>query len=139
MAGAVPASVIEIRASNISLVAAFGHGSTGDDILVPLIDWQTFGNKPPNADETGPNDFGQELSSHLITLENLAFLLQDMGSDMREAIRILALQARGGAKPQEGRMRYTLRMLRRASEHISAAAEHLEQDVLSRENGSSMG
>ena len=124
VSGGLFADLVAIRASNVNLVATFGNAQDGRDVLVPLVNWQLFGGKVAAVDETA-NASAPELSSHLLALDNLAFLLQDVGYDMREAVRLL-VQSKGGVPLQEGRMRYTARMLRLASKHISAAAEQLQ-------------
>jgi hypothetical protein len=64
-----------------------------------------------------------------MSFDNLAFLLQDIGYDMRQAARLLVAQSQGEIAPSHERLRYTMRMLRAASKHIGAAAEHLETIV----------
>ena len=128
--GGPVASLVEVRASNVSLVATFGRTQDGRDVLIPLIQWQMFGGTMAALENAAPNDPGPQLSSHLVSLDNLAFLLQDVGYDMRDAVR-LVLRSTGEIAMVEGRMRYTARMLRLASKHMSAAAEQLDEQLQS--------
>lgn len=130
LSGPLPDNLNQIRASKVSLMTVFGEDEAGRDIIVPLVNWQLFGQSYDSEVKIGENQYGPELSSQALMLDNLAFLLQDISFDTREAVRVLAAQSKGGLSPLEGRMRYTARMLRRASVHISAAAEQIETDLL---------
>jgi hypothetical protein len=135
LAGAFAERLDQIRTSTATLVVATGRGGDGRDVLVPLMDWQVFGtklvelDKPGEADAEAPDESGLRMHSSLLLFENLAFLMQDLGYDMREAVRILALQAKGGIAPPESRMRYTAGMLRLACEYMTVAADQIEAEL----------
>ncbi|GGF18079.1 hypothetical protein GCM10011611_24900 [Aliidongia dinghuensis] len=128
--GGIATSLTQIRSSSVNLVITFGQRDDGDDVLVPLVEWQLFGQKSSGEGESDRNDPPPELSSHLLTLDNLAFLLQDIGFDTRNAARLLSAQSNSQAGLMKGRLDYTLRMLRLASEYISDAAEKMEEVLL---------
>jgi hypothetical protein len=130
VSGGLAARVTQIRASSVNLITTFGKDKNSRDVLVPLVDWQLFGEKASAAEESAHNESVHELSSSLLALDNLAFLLQDIGFDMYEAVRLLAVSSKGSVGPPESRMRYAARMLRLASKHISAAAEKIDQELL---------
>jgi hypothetical protein len=128
--GGLPARVTQVRYSTLNLITIFGKGTDSRDVLVPLVDWRMSGAKADDGKELAPSDTGVELSSHLLTLDNLAFLLQDIGFDVREAVRLLAIQARGDATALMSRMQYTATMLQRASQHFSVAADTIIVEIL---------
>ncbi len=131
VSGGLHASLTEIRSSNANLIATFGKGEGGRDILVPLVDWRLYGQKispNPSTNEDTPELFG-----NLLTFDNLAFLLQDIGCDMLAATKILTKQSNCYIMPLEGQMRYTADMLRRASGYLSAAAEEIDNELVGRD------
>ncbi|MBD8736208.1 hypothetical protein [Sphingomonas sp. CFBP 13706] len=115
-----------IRASSVRLVLTFGELSDGRDVLVPLVDWQTYGHLMSAGVEPKAEDKGPLLSSTMLSLDNLAFLLQDLSYDTRDAVRLLATQSKAGVSPVDERTRYAARMLRLASKHLSSAADQME-------------
>lgn len=140
LAGAIAEGLEEIRSSAATLIVAAGQENQEREVLVPLMDWQVFGGKlveigkakggkPDDAEAEPSEEPGPRLHSCLLTLENLAFLMQELGYDVREAVRILALQAKGGIAPPESRMRYTADMLRLACEYMTATADQIEAEL----------
>lgn len=134
--GGFAQSITQIRASALRLITTYGIGDHDRDVLVPLIDLQLYGTKAPSEEDVGPDDPGQSLVSYVVSFDNAAFLLQDMAFDLRDAIRLLTQQPKGGITPQAQRMRYAVRMLRQATAHLAAAAEGLEAHFLADEGHS---
>jgi hypothetical protein len=127
-----------IRASSVRLVLTFGELSDGRDVLVPLVDWQTYGHLMSAGVQPDAEDEGPLLNSTMLSLDNLAFLLQDLSYDTRDAVRLLATQSKAGVSPVDERTRYAARMLRLASKHLSSAAELME-DLLEETEGHAEG
>lgn len=127
-----------IRASSVRLVLTFGELSDGRDVLVPLVDWQTYGHLMSAGVQPDAEDEGPLLNSTMLSLDNLAFLLQDLSYDTRDAVRLLATQSKAGVPPVDERTRYAARMLRLASKHLSSAAELME-DLLEEPEGQAEG
>lgn len=116
-----------IRASNVRLVLTFGELADGRDVLVPLVDWQIYGRPLSAGSEVGPDDKDPLLSSTMLSLDNLAYLLQDLSYDTRAAVRLLHAQSKAGIPLVEERTRYMERMLRLASANLASAAEDMSE------------
>lgn len=129
LSGRIAASVTEFRMSSLNLVTTFGKLEDGSAVLVPLLDWQLFGQSALSGSEIGLDETGPEISSHLLSLDNLAFLLQDIAFDLREALSLLGTQASSAVTPVESRMRYTSKMLRLAAGSLTAAAEQIDGNL----------
>lgn len=123
----------QIRASDISLLVTYGERGDGSDVFVPLADWQFFGAHLANIDDDELEGKGHELFSALLSLDNVAYLLNDMSFDVKEIVRLVSQQARSGIAPLEDRMHYTAKMLKRASAHLLSAVEQIEADISERE------
>lgn len=125
--GSVARRMSEIRASNMSLVLTFGLSSSETQVLVPLIDWQLFGMLEGNGFGPDLPTVGEEVFSSVLTLENVAFLAQDFGDDLRTAVKLLSQQSIGSVKPSVDRLSYAASLLREAGTHFSEAADLLEK------------
>lgn len=125
--GDLHSGLTQIRASSVRLVLTFGEFADGRDVLVPLVDWQTYGHKVGDEIEPAPDDKGPQLSSRLLTFDNLAFLLQDLSYDTMDVTRLLVAQSRNGVEPVADRTRYASRMLRLAVKHLTRAAERMDE------------
>lgn len=130
MAGGFVRGITQISASNIALTVAFGTTESDGDVLVPIVHWQLYGRRGPHSGDPPEDQFGDELFSSIFPFENLAFLLQDMSFDIREAVRLLVAQSQGGIVPMEDRMRYAAKMLSLAQENLSAATEQIAAELL---------
>lgn len=125
--GDLHGGLTQIRASSIRLVLTFGEFSDGRDVLIPLVDWQTYGHQVAPGVDPKPDDRGELLSSQLLSLDNLAFLLQDLSYDTRDAVRLLVSQSKGDVSPVADRTQYAVRMLKLASKNLLSAAEQMEE------------
>ena len=133
--GELHSELTQVRASSVRLVITFGEYPDGRDVLVPLVDWQTYGHKVSDGAEPMPTEKGAMLSSRLLTFDNLAFLLQDLSYDTNDVVRLLVAQCRNGVEPVDDRTRYASRMLRLAAKHLQGAAEQMDELLETRGGG----
>lgn len=112
------------------LVMAYGQTDEGEDVMVPLLDVQLYPINP-NQDDGPSSDDADDLDetpvfTSVLTLENTAFLLNDMAGDVGRAVDLLAAQCGGSVKPDPERMRYSAQVLRKAASRLQATAELLD-------------
>lgn len=129
LTGSVARRLSEVRASNMNLVLTFGMKSSEKGILVPLIDWQLFGCLDGNGVGSDAPSIGDEVFSSVLTLENVAFLAQDIGEDLRRAITLLLEQTKGSVKPSFDQLTYASSLLREAGTYFTESADLLDQSV----------
>lgn len=132
--GAVPDRVAQLRSSTLSLVTLFGE-MDDDEVLIPLIDWQLFGRRELSV-ALDDEEIGEELASHLVAFDNMAFILSRIGQDLCNAVRHLVAQSHGGIVPIRSRTDYTARTLQRAAELMLSAAAELRSGLLEEESAS---
>ncbi len=132
--GAIPRQIVPVRSSSMMLLTAYGEKEDGEDVMVPLLDFQLFrasaNGEDEKADGVDDQNADAALISMILTLENASYLFSDMAGDMQRAVAVLANQCGGGIKPDEQRIRYSAQSLRKAASRLEEAAGLLENDCL---------
>lgn len=119
--------VTHVQKSVIDLVTTAGT-INGSSVLVPILDWHLLETKSQDPDNEEENSAAA--TSRLFYFENIAFLMQSVSQDLRQAVYMLAGQTRGGVAPLEDRMEYTADLFKGASELLADAAEVIKKEIL---------
>lgn len=80
LAGSVGAKLNVVNASNITLATTFAQAADGEQVFLPLADWQLFGRPAYQNVDSGP------VFEAIVPFDNIAYLLKDMSEEFYLAI-----------------------------------------------------
>ncbi|WIW50099.1 hypothetical protein ML401_36940 (plasmid) [Bradyrhizobium sp. 62B] len=105
-----------------SLIMSMGRAARDDrEILVPLVEVKF--EAPSGQDETASKTFFSEL----LPLENLAFVLEDVSSDLATVCHQLSTVSEGPVKPDFRRLAETRKFLQDAKSNLDKCLADLER------------
>jgi len=117
--GATAERCTTLGSVTLSLVIGTGERNDGQLVLVPYVECELM-EDDTESEEPKPLTW-------VLTLDNVAFLVEEFATDLAGLISPLASMANGDLKPARERIEYAVQCIARANEQLAHAGDGLRE------------
>jgi len=119
--GATAERCTTLRSVSLSLVVGTGERNDGQLVLVPYVECELM------EDDSDSDSEPPKPLTWILTLDNVAFLVEEFSTDLAGLVSPLANMAKGELKPARERLEYAVQCIARANEQLAAAGDGLRE------------